>query len=81
MVSMDGQAARQLGIGAAIGFLATLALVIGRVRVQAGRKVAAANLWPRPDGSTRSFGEVWDFAANTTRQEARRPARPQGEGR
>lgn len=41
------------GIGVVVWF-------IGPRRREPARGVAWAPLWPRPDGSLRSFGEVWD---------------------
>jgi hypothetical protein len=40
-------------IGAAVWF-------IGSGRRDPARDIAWAPLWPRSDGSVRSFGEVWD---------------------
>jgi hypothetical protein len=49
--------------GAAIGSFAAVVWVVEIVRRNAGRDVARAPLWPRPDGSVQSFGEVWDISA------------------
>jgi len=52
---------RHLIIGAAIGSMAAILVVIESVRRESTRAAPRAPLWPRPDGSIRSFGEVWDI--------------------
>ena len=59
---------RHLMIGAAIGSMEAILVVIESVRRESTRTAARAPLWPRPDGSVRSFGEVWDIPLDQTRQ-------------
>ena len=51
---------RRLVVAAAFGAVGSVVWVVGALRLNAARPVAWAPLWPRPDGSVRSFGEVWD---------------------
>lgn len=43
-----------------LGIIGTLCWLIGPLRRGMTRSVVLAPLWPRPDGSVRSYGEVWD---------------------
>ena len=52
---------RGFAIGIALGAIATMFWMIESVRRRAEPRTASARLWPRPDGSVRSFGEVWEF--------------------
>jgi hypothetical protein len=56
-----GSTVRRLIVLAAVGTFGAAALVVGSVRRDALRAEAWAPLWPRPDGSVRSYGEVWDL--------------------
>ena len=58
---------RHLLIGGAIGLMAAILLVIESVRRESSNAPARAPLWPRPDGSIRSFGEVWDIPGDRPR--------------
>ena len=51
----------RLVAGAAIGSVAAVVWALEMVRRHAARHVARAPLWPGPDGSVQSFGEVWDI--------------------
>ena len=53
---------RAFVIGIAVGAGAAVLWVLETVRRNAERQRAKAKLWPRPDGSVRSYGEVWDHA-------------------
>jgi hypothetical protein len=48
-------------VAAVIAMVAAAAWIIGAKFREAGEELATASLWPRPDGSERSFGLVWDF--------------------
>jgi len=50
-------------IGIVVGTLAAILWALETVRRDAERDCVRANLWPRPDGSVRSYGEVWDHPA------------------
>jgi len=54
---------RAFGIGISVGVIAALLWVIESARRAASADRAGASLWPRPDGSARSYGEVWDIPA------------------
>lgn len=54
---------RAFAIGIAVGTTATVLWVLETVRRNAERDRVKARLWPRPDGSVRSYGEVWDHPA------------------
>ena len=49
-----------LSVAAVLGVIGAAMWRVGAVRRRASRQVAWGRLWPRPDGSVRSFGEVWD---------------------
>jgi hypothetical protein len=51
---------RSLGVAVVVCAIGATAWVVGTIRRDAATHVAWAPLWPRPDGSVRSFGEVWD---------------------
>jgi hypothetical protein len=51
---------RGFAIGIVVGTLAVLVAALEIVRRNAERDRVRAALWPRPDGSARSYGEVWD---------------------
>ncbi len=52
---------RNLIVAASIALIAA-AVVIGRwLLADAEAELAMAPLWPRPDGSFHSFGEIWDW--------------------
>ena len=51
---------RGLLLGVGVGTVAALLWVIEFVRHDGERSRAGGHLWPRPDGSVRSYGEVWD---------------------
>jgi hypothetical protein len=59
-------------IGLAAGATVALLWVIEAVRRNAGPDRAGAPLWPRPDGSVRSYGEVWDLSHGTIAPRPRR---------
>jgi hypothetical protein len=51
---------RSLGVAALLCSIGAVAWVVGTMRREAATRVVWAPLWPRADGSVRSFGEVWD---------------------
>jgi hypothetical protein len=53
---------RGLMLGVGIGVVAALLWVIEVIRRDGERRKVAGHLWPRPDGSARSYGEVWDHS-------------------
>lgn len=55
---------RGLVLGVGVGIVAALLWVIEFIRRDAERSRAGADLWPRPDGSVRSYGEVWDHSGH-----------------
>lgn len=55
---------RGLLLGACVGIVAALLWVIEFIRRDAERNRVDGHLWPRPDGSVRSFGEVWDHPSH-----------------
>ena len=62
---------RPVMIAAALGGMGAAAWVAGALRRRgSASRVAWATLWPRPDGSVSSFGEVWDFPGATESQTA-----------
>ena len=51
---------RRIVFVAAMSLVGVFCLIVGSIRRAVPPEVAWAPLWPRPDGSVRSFGEVWD---------------------
>jgi hypothetical protein len=47
-------------IGMVVGTIAAILWVLETVRRNGERNRARGHLWPRHDGSVRSYGEVWD---------------------
>jgi hypothetical protein len=54
---------RMFVIGLAVGAFGGLLWMIEMVRRSTERDRVAGQLWPRPDGSFRSYGAVWDIPA------------------
>ena len=50
-------------IGIVVGTLAAVVWALETVRRNGERDRVRGKLWPRPDGSARSYGEVWDHSA------------------
>ena len=51
---------RSLGVAALVCAIGAVAWVFTTLRRETPEHIAWTPLWPRPDGSVRSFGEVWD---------------------
>jgi len=52
---------RNLIVAASIALIAAAVVIGRRLLADAEEELAIAPLWPRPDGSFRSFGEIWDW--------------------
>lgn len=50
-------------IGIVVGTVAAVLWALEIVRRNGERDRVRGHLWPRPDGSARSYGEVWDHPA------------------
>ena len=61
--SIGTEAIRGLILGFAVATFAAMLLLIESVRRKADRDRVRGHLWPRPDGTARSYGEVWDHPA------------------
>ena len=51
---------RRLALAGAVAAIGASLWFIGSGRREPAPRIAWAPLWPRPDGSVQSFGEVWD---------------------
>ena len=58
---------RSLIVATVFALVGAVVWTLGSIRREATRQVVRTALWPRPDGSVRSYGEVWDYASPETR--------------